>query len=81
MLFRKSSSMDRTGVQCLAEKWGRIVARHVYQYLDAELDLDAENMEQMAATAARAVANEAIEELLKNKASLLSTEQPCPSQH
>jgi hypothetical protein len=79
MPFRKSPSMDRTGVAQMAEGWGRIVARRIHEDVGAELDLDADDIEQMAATAARAVARGTIEELLERKASLLGAEQPCPT--
>jgi hypothetical protein len=79
MPFHKSPSMDRTGVEPMAEGWGRIVARRIHEDVGADLDLDADDIEQMAATAARAVARGTIEDLLERKASLLGAEQPCPS--
>ena len=79
MPFRKSPSMDRTGVRHMAEGWGKIVARRVHEEVGPDLDLDADDIEPMAATAACAVAKGAIEELLEKKASLLGAEQPCPS--
>ena len=79
MPFRKSSSMDQTDVQRLAEGWGKIVARRVHEEVGPDLDLDADDIEQAAATAARAVAKGTIEELLEKKAALLGAEQPCPN--
>ena len=79
MPFRKSPSMDRTGVERMAEGWGKIVARRVHEEVGADLDLDADDIEQMAVTAARAVARGTIADLLERKASLLGTEQPCPT--
>ena len=79
MPFRKSPLMDRVGVERIAEGWGKIVARRVHEDVGPELDLDAEGIEPMAATAARAVARGTIEELLERKASLLGAEQPCPT--
>lgn len=79
MPFRKSLSMDRTGIERMAEGWGKIVARRIHEDVGADLDLDADDIEQVAATAARAVARGTIEELLERKASLLGTEQPCPT--
>jgi hypothetical protein len=78
MPFRKAPSIDRSEVQRMAEDWGKIVARRVHKEVGPDLDLDADDIEQMAATAARAVAKGAIEELLEKKASLLGPEQPCP---
>jgi hypothetical protein len=79
MPFRKSPSRDRTGVEQMAEGWGKIVARRIHEDVGADLNLDADDIEQMAATAARAVARGTIEDLLERKASLLGAEQPCPS--
>jgi hypothetical protein len=79
MPFRKSPSMDRAGVERLAEGWGKVVARRVHEEVGPDLDLDADDIEQMAATAARAVARGTIADLLERKAALLGPEQPCPS--
>ncbi len=72
MPFRKSPSMDRTGVQRMAQGWGKIVARRVHEEVGPDRDLDAEDIEQMAATAACAMAKGAIEELREKKATLLA---------
>ena len=79
MPFRKSPSMDRTGVEQMAQGWGKIVGRRVHEEVGPELELDADEIEQMAAVAARAVARGTIEDLLERKASLLGGEQPCPT--
>ena len=79
MPFRKSSSMERTRVESMAEGWGKIVARRIHEDVGADLDLDADDIEQFAATAARAVARGTIEDLLERKAALLGAEQPCPT--
>jgi hypothetical protein len=79
MPFRKSPSMDRAGVEQLAEGWGKVVARRVHEDVGPELDLDADDIEQMAVTAARAVARGTIADLLERKAALLGPEQPCPT--
>ena len=79
MPFHKSDSMDRSGVEQMAQGWGKIVARRIHEQVGPDLDLDADEIEQMAASAARAVAKGTIEDLLERKASLLGAEQPCPS--
>jgi len=79
MPFRKSPSMDRAGVERLAEGWGKVVARRVHDEVGPELDLDADDIEQMAITAARAVARGTIADLLERKAALLGPEQACPT--
>jgi len=78
MPFHKSYLMDQSGIQQMAEGWGKIVARRISEGVGPDLDLNADEIEQMAASAARAVAKGTIEELLEKKASLLGSEQPCP---
>ena len=79
MPFRKSPLMDQQKVRQMAEGWGKIVAQRVHEEVGPDLDLDADDIEQAAATAARAVARGTIEELLEKKAALLGAEQPCPT--
>ena len=79
MPFRKPPSMDRAGVERIAEGWGRVVARRVHEEVGADLDLDADDIEPMAAAAARAVARGPIADLLEREAALLGAEQPCPT--
>jgi hypothetical protein len=79
MPFRKSTSMDWSEAGTMAEGWGKIVARRVHEEVGADLDLDADDMEQVAKSAACAVAKGTIEERLERKASLLGSEQPCPT--
>jgi hypothetical protein len=79
MPFRKSLSLDRAKVERLAEGWGKIVVRRVHEEVGTELDVDADDIEQMAITAARAVARGTIADLLERKAALLGPEQPCPT--
>ncbi len=79
MPFRKSTSMDRTGSARRAEGGGKVVARRVHEEGGPDLDLDADDIEQAAMTAARAVARGTIADLLQRKTSLLGAEQPCPT--
>ena len=79
MPLPKSPSRDRSGVEKLAAGWGKIVARRLPEDRGPDLDLDADDIEHLAATAARAVARGAIEDLLERKASLRGPEQPCPT--
>lgn len=78
MAFRKSSLMDATGIVRVAQGWGKVVARRVEEQLGPELDLDADDIEQLAKDAACAVAQEAVQTLLEKKADALGPEQPCP---
>jgi hypothetical protein len=71
--------MDRDGVERLAEGWAKVVAQRVHEDVGPELDLDADDIEQMAVTAARAVARGTIADLLERKAALLGAEQACPT--
>jgi hypothetical protein len=79
MPFRKSSSMDATGIDRVARGWGKVVARRVEEQIGPDLDLDADQIEQFAKGAACTMAREAIEELLEKKAALLGAEQSCPT--
>jgi hypothetical protein len=79
MPFRKSTSMDSTGIGRMAENWGKIVARRVHEEVGPDLDIDAYDIEQAAESAAYAVAKGTIAELLEKKAAWLGSEQPCPS--
>jgi hypothetical protein len=79
MPFRKSSSMDSSGIDRVAHGWGKVVARRVQEQLGPQLDLDADDIEQLAKNAACAVAKGTIEELLEQKAAALGPEQPCPA--
>jgi hypothetical protein len=75
MPFRKSSSMDSTGIERVAQAWGKVVARRVEEQVGPQLDLDADDIEQCARGAACAVAKGTIEELLEMKAAALGPEQ------
>ena len=48
MPFRKSSLMDSTGIPGMAQQWGKIVARRVHEQVGPDLDLDADDIEQVA---------------------------------
>jgi hypothetical protein len=74
--FGKSPSMDRDGVERIAAGWGKVVARRVHDEVGPELDLDAHDIEQMAVTAARAVARGTIADYLVQKAALLGPSSP-----
>src|SRR5947209_4128722 len=78
MPFRKSSLMDSTGIVRVAQGWGKVVARRVEEQVGPDLDLDADDIEQVAKGAACAVARGAIEGLLEKRAAALGPEQPCP---
>jgi hypothetical protein len=78
MPFRKSSLMDSTGVGAMAEGWGKIVARRVHEEIGPELEIDADDIENIAMGAASAVAKGTIAELLEKRAAALGPEQPCP---
>jgi hypothetical protein len=78
MPFRKSPLMDSTGIGQVADGWGKVVARRVQEEVGPDLDLDADDIEQIAKDAACAVAKGTVEELLERKALLLGPEQPCP---
>ncbi|WP_165236057.1 hypothetical protein [Aquisphaera insulae] len=79
MPFRKSSSMGTAEIEKLAESWGKVVARRVHEEVGPDLDLDADDIEQMGIAAACVVARGTITDLLERKVSLLGPEQPCPA--
>src|SRR5438046_2857399 len=79
MPFRKSSLMDSAGIERVAAGWGKVVARRVEEQVGPDLDLDADDIEQFARSAACAVVKGAVEELLDKKAATLGPEQPCPT--
>ena len=79
MPFRRSPSMRLTGIEQVAQGWGKVVARRVVEEVGPELDLSADEIEQVAKDAAGAVAKSTIAELLEKKASLLGPEQACPT--
>lgn len=78
MPFRKSALMDSTGIDRVAQGWGKVVARRVQEEVGPDLDLDADDIEQVARDAACAVAKGTIEELLEKKAAALGPQQACP---
>jgi hypothetical protein len=79
MPFRKSPLMDSTTIGRVAQGWGKVVARRVQEEVGPDLDLDADDIEQIAKAAACVVAKGTIEELLEKKAVVLGAEQPCPA--
>ena len=79
MPFRKTSLIDSTAIERVAGGWGKVVARRVEEQVGPDLDLDADDIEQFAKTAACAVAKGTIKELLDKKAAVLGPEQPCPA--
>lgn len=79
MPFRKASLMDSTGLERVAAGWGKVVARRVEEQVGADLELDADDIEQFAKNTACAVAKSTIKELLEKKAAALGPEQPCPA--
>ena len=79
MPFRKSPSRDRGGIERLAEGWEKVVARRAHDDVGPEPELDADDIEQMAVTATRAVARGTIADRLERTAALLGAGQPCPT--
>src|SRR5271157_121723 len=78
MASHKLPPMDSTGIGRVAKGWGKVVARRVHEGVGPQLDLDADEIEQIAKDAACAVAKGTIEELLEKKTATLGPEQPCP---
>jgi hypothetical protein len=55
MPFGKAALMDSTGVGGMGKGWTKIVARLVHEQVGPDLDLDADDIEQLAMNAACAI--------------------------
>ncbi len=63
----------------LAKQWGKIVARNAYGEGGPGLDVDFDQMEQIAAAATAGLAAGTIEHLAEQQARRLPDESPCPA--
>ncbi|MDY3553318.1 hypothetical protein R5W24_002419 [Gemmata sp. JC717] len=63
----------------LAKQWGKIVARHAYGDSGPGLDVDFDQMEQIAAAATAGLAAGTLEHLAERQAQRLPDESPCPA--
>jgi hypothetical protein len=79
MAKRKLTPEQLAAVEELARQWGKIVARNAYGQDGPGLDVDFDEMEQIAAAATRGLARGTLEHLTRQQAERLPTEVPCPT--
>lgn len=63
----------------LAQQWGKIVANRAYGEDGPDLDVDFDQMEQIAAAVSRGLARGTLEQLTWRQAEQLPDELPCPT--
>jgi hypothetical protein len=76
---RKLTPEDLEQITKLAKSWGKIAVRRGFGEEGPGLDVDLDQMEQVAMAAARGVAAGALEEATGQQGRRLGTEQPCPN--
>ena len=81
MPSRKPTPEQLAAVKELAKQWGRIIARNAYGADGPGLDVDFDEMEQIAAAATAGLAEGTIEHLAEQQAQRLPDELPCPTCH
>lgn len=76
---RKLTPEQLAAVGELAKQWGKIVAKSTYGPSGPDLDVDFDEMEQIAAAATRGLARGTLEHLAQQQAQQLPAELPCPT--
>lgn len=76
---RKLMSEQLAAVEELAKQWGKVVAKSAYGEGGPGLDVDFDQMEQIAAAASRGLARGTLEHLTGQQAQQLPDELPCPT--
>ena len=66
-------------VKELAKQWGKIVARRVYGEDGPDLDVDFDQMEQIAAAASAGLVEGTLEQLTHTQAQKVPDKLPCPT--
>jgi hypothetical protein len=66
-------------IKQLAKEWGKIVGRRVYGQAGPGLDVDFDQMEQIAAAATAGLVEGTLEHLAEQQARHLPDELPCPT--
>jgi len=75
---RKLTSEDLARITKLAQSWGKVVVRRAFGEEGPGLDIDLDQMEQVAVAAARGLTAGTLEAATDQQGRLLGTEQPCP---
>jgi len=79
MATRKLTPEQLAAITDLAKQWGKIVARNAYGDGGPGLDVDFDQMEQVAAAATAGLAAGTLEHLAEQQARQLPGELPCPT--
>lgn len=79
MAKRKLTPEQLAAVKDLAKGWGKIVARNAYGESGPGLDVDFDEMEQIAAAATAGLVEGTLEQLTEQQARQLPDELPCPA--
>lgn len=79
MAKRKLTPEQLAAVKDLAKGWGKIVARNAYGESGPGLDVDFDEMEQIAAAATAGLVEGTLEHLAQRQAERLPDELPCPA--
>lgn len=76
---RKLSSEQLAALEELAQQWGKIVAKNAYGEDGPDLDVDFDQMEQVAAAVSRGLTRGTLEQLAQRQAQQLPEQLPCPA--
>jgi hypothetical protein len=76
---RKLSPEQLAALEELAQQWGKIVATRAYGEDGPDLDVDFDQMEQVAAAVTRGLARGTLEQLTQRQARQFPDELPCPT--
>jgi hypothetical protein len=79
MATRKPTPEQLAALEELAQQWGKIVAHRAYGAEGPGLDVDFDQMEQVAAAVSRGLARGTLEQLTRQQAQHLPDEVPCPT--
>jgi hypothetical protein len=79
MATRKPTPEQLDAIKALAREWGKIVGRRAYGEAGPGLDVDLDEMEQIAAAAAAGLAEGTLEHLAERQAQGLPDEVACPT--
>ena len=79
MAKRKLTPEQLTSVKELAKRWGKIIARRTYGERGPDLDVDFDQMEQIAAAARAGLVEGTLEQRTHTQSQQLPDELPCPT--
>jgi hypothetical protein len=79
MAKHKLTPEQLASVKELAKQWGKIVARRVYGEGGPDLDVDFDQMEQIAAAASAGLVEGTLEQLTHTQAQKVPDTLPCPT--